>query len=89
MTVTELETQTGRKFDFVITDANGDIRLAGPMPQPYCKGLTCTPLEDGQVHIDLLELALWEYAFDRYSTALERREHAAQARRNRTRTACG
>lgn len=47
LTVTELETQTGRKFDFVITDANGDIRLAGPMPQPYCKGLTCTPLEDG------------------------------------------
>lgn len=85
LTVTELETQTGRKFDFVITDANGDIRLAGPMPQPYCKGLTCTPLEDGQVHIDLLELALWEYAFDRYSAALERREHAAQARRNRTR----
>lgn len=85
MTVTELETQIEQKFDFIITDANGNIRFAGPMPQPYCKGLTCTLLEDGQVHMDPLELALWEHAFDRYSAALERQAHAAQARRNRTR----
>ena len=85
MTTTELQTLADREFDFTVTDADGNVRFAGPMPKPYCEGLGYTLLEDGQIHMDRLEVAQWEYAFDRYSAHLLRNRHELNRKRNRTR----
>lgn len=85
MTILELQTLADREFDFAVTDGEGSVRFAGPMPEPYGEGLGYTLLEDGQIHMDRFEVAQWEYAFDRYSAHLLRKWRELHGKRNRTR----
>ena len=86
MTSLELKALTDAPFDFVLTDDEGNVMLAVPLPPEYMEGQSYSMKPGGGISMSEEDFYLWQDAWEKYEADLLEGAEAAR-KRNKSRKA--